>query len=200
MKRFPKQLAKFQRPQRGRGFALFNRNANTGCRHSRNWNNPGPGVTARTPGLVAFGGGGSSPPHPNPLSRKAGGEGAEAAWSRMVRRLPVKEECVGSNPTAAAERIAGDPVLVREPLSEGGRRWFDSSPGNWLFPGVSVLVLKPLFEGGRRWFDSSSRNLCREGGRRMADGGRRRKRHSFRLPPSALRKRLACFNGEAAGF
>jgi hypothetical protein len=30
MKRFPKQLAKFQRPQRGRGFALFNRNANTG--------------------------------------------------------------------------------------------------------------------------------------------------------------------------
>src|SRR5690349_2714572 len=33
---------------------------------------------------------------------KPGGEGVKAAWSRMVRRLPVKEECVGSNPTAAA--------------------------------------------------------------------------------------------------
>ena len=41
-------------------------------------------------------------PSPRPSPPQSRGEGVKAAWSRMVRRVPVKEECVGSNPTAAA--------------------------------------------------------------------------------------------------
>ena len=58
-----------------------------------------------------------------------------------------------------------------------------------------MLVLKPLFEGGRRWFDSSSRNLV-EGGR----GKAKAERPDFFAFPLLPSKRLACFNGEAAGF